>query len=156
MGKKDAKRKTIFDKYAANLSLYLKYIDRELILIKDGKLYKNTGKAYLCPLCYNVFFDTKINDSTNYLTLEHTVPKTVGGKAANVFTCKQCNNSFGGKSDNVIRKLLVTESFLLNTTCLKPDHGVMFTGHDTAQRDFLTAILNPNMAPETGHLSFNC
>ena len=115
MNKEAYKRKMIFNAYADNLSNYLDHVNQKVIKLQPGMPPTFSDRTYFCPLCYTGFFDTEIPpNAENYLTLEHNPPKTLGGKKAEILTCKKCNNNFGKDYDNLVRRLLVTESFLLN------------------------------------------
>ena len=116
MNKNALKRKKLFEVYSANLENYLDHFDKKLLKYENGILTELKESSYLCPLCYQPFSIHQIfeHPSANYLTLEHNPPKTLGTQKAEILTCKKCNNNFGKDYDNVVRNLLVAESFLLN------------------------------------------
>lgn len=87
----DKRRRTIFDKYSANLSFLIEYGLLNIELKYD--------RVYICPLCKEQFPIDALNQSLkNPLTLEDAPPKSLGGKA-NILTCKRCNNYCGQKID---------------------------------------------------------
>ena len=74
--------------------------------------------GYICPLCFEVFFEKDLIDSgQNFLTLEDIPPKSLGGKVR-ALTCKECNSVSGHKLDNNLLKRLTEidfHSFLPNS-----------------------------------------
>jgi hypothetical protein len=75
-----------------------------------------TGKAYYCPLCYELFSLEHLVEikGKNYLTIEHNPPESMGGKGT-ILTCKNCNNTYGKELDVLVRELLTKESFLYSS-----------------------------------------
>lgn len=133
MNKTAYKRKMIFNTYADNLSNYMHCMDHQVIKVVPGLPPTVADRAYFCPLCYTGFFDSDINtEADNYLTLEHNPPKTLGGKKTQILTCKKCNNSFGTDYDNLVRRLLVTESFLMNDTQMPIETNVKIDDHQVS------------------------
>lgn len=87
----DKKRRSIFDKYSANLNLLIKHGLVNITLQYD--------RVYICPLCKEQFpIEALDQKGRNPLTLEDAPPKSLGGKA-NILTCKACNNFCGQKID---------------------------------------------------------
>lgn len=84
MNKAEIKRKSIFDRYVANLNVLVEY---ELIDAQKD--------IYICPICLEKH--DKL-DLPNPLTLEDAPPKSLGGNA-NILTCKRCNNTCGHEID---------------------------------------------------------
>lgn len=76
------------------------------------------NNGYICPLCFEVFFEKDLlNSSVNYLTLEDIPPKSLGGKVR-ALSCKNCNSKSGHKLDNHLLKRLTEldfQSFLPNS-----------------------------------------
>ena len=59
-------------------------------------------EVYACPLCGSVFDISALTSdltASQFLTLEHAPPKSMGGKAI-ALTCNRCNNSAGSKTDH--------------------------------------------------------
>lgn len=114
-------RRKIFAAYTDNFRNYIDAIGQKILVYnKEGVFADYEGKAYACPLCWQIFTEHQIEenaDTENFLTLEHNPPRVVGGKPT-ILTCKKCNSQNGIKLDDLVRKLLVAESFLLN------DHDV--------------------------------
>ena len=121
MDKYKKARRKIFAAYTDNFRNYIDAIGQKILgYNKEGVFADYEGKAYACPLCWQIFTEHQIEenaDTENFLTLEHNPPKVVGGKAT-ILTCKKCNSQNGAKLDDLVGKLLVAESFLLN------DHDV--------------------------------
>jgi hypothetical protein len=78
----------------------------------------NFTKGYLCPLCFNVFFEEDLQSNLeNFLTLEDIPPKSLGGKPR-ALTCKKCNSKSGHDLDvHLLNNLLDIDvnSFLPNS-----------------------------------------
>ena len=117
MDKYKKARRKIFAAYTDNFRNYIDAIGQKILgYNKEGVFADYEGKAYACPLCWQIFTEHQIEenaDTENFLTLEHNPPKVVGGKAT-ILTCKKCNSQNGAKLDDLVGKLLVAESFLLN------------------------------------------
>jgi hypothetical protein len=69
------------------------------------------SNGYICPLCFDVFFEKDIETSNeNYLTLEDIPPKSLGGKPL-ALTCKSCNSKSGHELDShLLNRLLEIDS----------------------------------------------
>lgn len=100
--------------------LFVKY-SNQLHRLVELKLYDidlKFEKTFICPICLKQFSENDLDTTLeNYLTLEDSPPKSLGGKA-NTLTCKKCNNEFGHKIDfHLVEKLneLGVKSFLPNT-----------------------------------------
>ena len=98
MGKYDAKRKLLFDKYAKQLSD-----------ISQAGLYNielSFEQTFICPICLRQFSVDDLDiTKENHLTLEDAPPYSLGG-TANTLTCKKCNNESGHKIDFHLVELL--------------------------------------------------
>jgi hypothetical protein len=112
MSKKLEKKKRIFNLYSSNLNNHLQGIGQGVAIVENRKLSIRKD-AYICPLCYQIFFPSHLieNQKENFLTLEHNPPRCMGGPEK-ILTCKTCNSNNGAEYDKLIRDLLVTESFL--------------------------------------------
>ncbi len=127
MNKTTIKRQKIFDQYAKNLKSYLDYFSYYIKgFDANGNTLNLTGATYICPLCYNLFFDYKYYADRNCLTLEHNPPQILGIKKASILTCKKCNNTFGKDYDKIVNRLLITESFLSSENQLPIDAKINF------------------------------
>jgi hypothetical protein len=84
----EQKRQTIFDAYASHLQLLAKEKLAPEKYIEGG--------VYICPICLREF--TSVVGGEDVLTLEDAPPKSLGG-AANILTCKSCNNKAGHTID---------------------------------------------------------
>ncbi len=67
--------------------------------------------GYICPLCFDVFFEKDIETTeNNFLTLEDIPPKSLGGKPL-ALTCKFCNSKSGHELDaHLLNRLLELDS----------------------------------------------
>src|SRR5690348_10203246 len=76
------------------------------------------SKGYICPLCFDVFYEKDLDDSlTNHLTLEDIPPDALGGKPL-ALTCKKCNSRSGHELDaHLLKNLLIADAkmFLPNS-----------------------------------------
>ncbi len=113
------KRQSIFKIYSENLKLYAASRNFQLAAQSDDEKYHFVDyDIYLCPLCLCAFNINAIKGNNPILTIEHCPPKSMGGKPL-VLTCKECNNSFGTKSDIHLLNTINKEPFLnmeLNST----------------------------------------
>jgi hypothetical protein len=108
MSKSEATRQRIFDIYSNNLADYLS----EINYLPPEKIALVRGNIYFCPLCYMPFRKDQIAvTDSNFLTLEHNPPASVGGNSK-ILTCRDCNNANGAKLDHLVKELLESESFL--------------------------------------------
>jgi len=73
----------------------------------------NFSNGYICPLCFDVFFEKDIDTTLeNHLTLEDIPPKALGGKPR-LLTCKKCNSRSGHELDaHLLNNLLEMDSRL--------------------------------------------
>jgi len=95
-------KEELFNKYSNNLKDILSFFPN----IKFKK-----ADIYVCPLCKRSFERSSLkHNSKTPLTLEHILPRSVGGKET-VLTCKQCNNSHGSIFDSQLKKMLETKKF---------------------------------------------
>lgn len=103
-------RKKIFDIFSKNMSLIKSHPD---ITFKPD--FEN---GYVCPLCFDPFFENDLNlTSKNPLTLEDVPPKSLGGNPK-ILTCKDCNSKSGHILDNHLLqslKELDAKEFLPNS-----------------------------------------
>jgi len=82
-------RRKIFDAYSKNLEL----------LKSNITFSSDFTNGYLCPLCFKLFYEEDLLESSeNRLTLEDVPPKSLGGNPK-ILTCKICNSSSGYKID---------------------------------------------------------
>ncbi len=94
------KKIAIFTRYSKNLS---NVVRRYELRIPD--------ETYLCPICLAPFTIKDLAPNPdNFLTLEHTPPKRLGG-TADIFTCFHCNHSHG-RVDKRFGQHLKVRSFL--------------------------------------------
>ncbi|HMG14037.1 MAG TPA: hypothetical protein VK590_01250 [Saprospiraceae bacterium] len=91
------KRSEIFKRYSHQWEL----LKQNNLLI--GIPQKYVGN-YICPICLGHFSpgDLDQKNRSNPLTLEHTPPENVGGKA-NILTCRSCNNAAGTQLENHLK-----------------------------------------------------
>lgn len=84
-------KEKIFDEFSNNFKEVKQELKDRNIFIKNG----NNDDIYICPLCLKFFDKESLNkDSSSLLTIEHSPPKSIGGKPV-CLTCKECN-SIGG------------------------------------------------------------
>lgn len=104
------KRKKIFDIFSKNMSIIKSHPD-----IRFSPDFEN---GYVCPLCFDPFFENDLNlKSKNPLTLEDVPPKSLGGNPK-ILTCKDCNSKSGHLLDNHLLQRLKEQDakeFLPNT-----------------------------------------
>ena len=70
------------------------------------KVLPNFERGFVCPICLR-FFDRKANLSSE-LTIEHIVPKKLGGRLTTL-TCRRCNNTAGTKLESHLVKRVQIE-----------------------------------------------
>jgi HNH endonuclease len=71
-------------------------------------LFPGEKDTVVCPLCrYQYSRDSLFGDGPG-LTLEHCVPRSLGGKILTL-TCKACNNSHGYSNDSHLKNMLLAE-----------------------------------------------
>lgn len=84
-------RKILFDKFVKHLDILRAHS------VSRGEYIKSSH--YICPICLRQFSETSLDVCTpNMLTIEHSPPKEVGGKAV-ALTCKDCNSKAGSELD---------------------------------------------------------
>ncbi len=86
------KRERLFKVFAANLTSH----DPS---VKD---------VFVCPLCLDVHSPMSLLGKDPKLSLEHCVPKSLGGTSLTL-TCKNCNNSFGKAIDSHLKNKIAAE-----------------------------------------------
>lgn len=110
MNANQKKKHTLFKLFSRNLEYVKSHPE-----IKFKPDFEN---GYICPLCFEVFFEKDlINSKQNFLTLEDIPPKSLGGKVR-ALTCKKCNSIGGHTLDNNLLKRLTEidfQSFLPNS-----------------------------------------
>jgi hypothetical protein len=91
-------RRKIFNAFSKNLETIKSHPD--IGFIPD---FKN---GYICPLCFDPFFISDLdNNSPNPLTIEHVPPESLGGKPI-LLTCKKCNSISGHSLDvHLLKKI---------------------------------------------------
>lgn len=126
----------IFDCFSKNLA----YIDSAY------------NGLYACPICLHLF--NKSHLGNEFLTLEHIIPKQLGGKIVTL-TCKSCNNESGTKiDDHLIKKIRSDE--VMSGKSLRPLKSEIKIGDGQARGDLyiqviegkaqLDFIVKPNLA----------
>ena len=89
----DKQRVDLFDRYSSNLTGYL----------SDWK------DVFACPLCLQIFDRKSL--FTNSISLEHVIPKVLGGKLLTL-TCRECNNRDGSRLEaDLVRQINVESIF---------------------------------------------
>jgi hypothetical protein len=105
-----SRKKAIFNIFSQNLE----WIKEEPKI----EFRPDFSNGYLCPLCFNVFFEKDLQSNLeNFLTLEDIPPKSLGGKPR-ALTCKDCNSTSGHELDvHLLNNLLDIDvnSFLPNS-----------------------------------------
>lgn len=145
------KRETIFKIFSQNLEWV-----KENPAIRFEPDFKN---GYICPLCFNVFFEKDLDSKLeNFLTLEDVPPKSLGGKPQTL-TCKECNSKSGHELDaHLLNSLLEIDSKALlpnsKSKALFELSGNKVNGTVEMQNDgsmhinFLSQHSNPTQAKE--------
>lgn len=81
---------------------------------------------YACPLCGRLFDASALTNELNasqFLTLEHAPPKSMGGRSI-ALTCNQCNNSAGSMIDHHLPAMAAFENTVKSFLGKIPgDHG---------------------------------
>lgn len=110
MSKSRNKKIKIFNLFSQNLDWVKEY--------PSISFKPDFSNGYICPLCFNVFFEKDLDSSLpNYLTLEDIPPKSLGGKPI-ALTCKTCNSKCGHDLDaHLLKNLLLNDAkmFLPNS-----------------------------------------
>jgi HNH endonuclease len=101
-----------FDRYAANLSYYM----------------PEARDQFICPICRAAFGRASLDDEENGPTVEHCIPKAVGGRLYTL-TCKRCNNSLGAELDFHLANRLLADDFLAGISDRPMDGEVKIEGH---------------------------
>jgi hypothetical protein len=91
---KEKKRRTLFKKYAENLSLW-------------QPEFRN---QYACPLCLELFSEDDVASPAPKLTIEHAVLHGLG-RGGRCLTCKVCNSEAGHSIDHHVHRTLRIEEF---------------------------------------------
>lgn len=115
-------RKKLFDIFSKNLTVIKSH--------PDVKFKPDFRDGYICPLCFDPFFEEDLDKkSENPLTLEDVPPKSLGGNPK-ILTCKKCNSESGHILDNNLLnrlKEIDAREFLPNseyrTTLLRNGHS---------------------------------
>ena len=116
MNKQEKKRLNFFKKYSKNFKLIRDKLGSKMIVELDGKEVEFPDEVYLCPICFEPFFEKDIYESkSNFLTLEDVPPQSLGGKQI-LLTCKNCNNESGRVLDNLLKMSMETEQVFKRKT----------------------------------------
>ena len=92
MNKNKKRKEKLYEIYSQNLSWVKKH--------PKVSFEPNFEKGYICPLCFNLFDESSLNElCLNPLTFDQNPPTALGGKQG-VLTCKECNSKAGHKLDN--------------------------------------------------------
>lgn len=80
---------------------------------KEINFIPDFTNGYICPICFNVFFEQDLESSVpNPLTLEDVPPASLGGKPLTL-TCRSCNSKNGHELDvHLLNILLENDSKL--------------------------------------------
>ena len=104
------RRAKIFEVFVRNLDWVAEH--------KDVNFEPPFTNGYICPICFDPFFEKDLDISIpNYLTLEDVPPASLGGRPI-VLTCKSCNSKTGHDLDaHLLNALLEVDSktFLPNS-----------------------------------------
>ena len=102
--KGEKKREILFDFYSNNFKSVCDSQGWKIGCKNDGVIQDFEKPIYICPICFNFFQKSDLNQEvTNPLTLEDVPPKALGGKPL-MLTCKQCNNHSGTTLDSQLKK----------------------------------------------------
>jgi HNH endonuclease len=71
-------------------------------------LFPGEKDTVVCPLCRCRYGPDSLLGDDPLLTLEHCVPRSLGGKFLTL-TCKACNNAHGSSHDSHLKKMLMAE-----------------------------------------------
>lgn len=103
MSRNQKAKRRIFDLYSCNLDWV-----KENPSIEFRPDFSN---GYLCPLCFDVFFEEDLDSKeSNCLTLEHVPPASLGGQPI-ILTCKKCNSQSGIDLDVHLMNILLENDF---------------------------------------------
>lgn len=92
-------KKSLFDQYRENLTIFAEHANEQEV----KKLFVE-NEIVLCPICLNGFHKSHLKepkDRSNYLTLEHVPPQSVG-YTVEALTCFECNNG-SSKQDEALK-----------------------------------------------------
>jgi hypothetical protein len=120
-----------------------KVLSANLEIISDGKY-----KGFACPLCRKLFCINQMDK----LTIEHSIPKAVGGKPGTL-TCKECNNKLGSEIDASLATSLKMEQFFDGSLGSDVRHQLHTpTGKATVNislsRDGIELVMDVEMLPK--------
>ncbi|MGC3948004.1 MAG: hypothetical protein QM762_26430 [Chryseolinea sp.] len=111
-------KKSLFDQYRENLTIFAEHCNEH-----DVKKLFIENEVVVCPLCMNVFYKSQLRnagDHSNYLTLEHVPPQSLG-YTVEALTCFRCNN--GSSKQDAALKFLST-----NTSKIKYEVSIGING----------------------------
>jgi HNH endonuclease len=95
-------KEQLFDLFTANLAALGQHIDG----------FPVPPDTYLCPCCHRRFGRETLSDP-DALTIEHSIPESLGGtRETATLTCKRCNNEAGRLFDAHLGKKLNADDFL--------------------------------------------
>lgn len=87
------------------------------ILAHDFALFDPAQRGLIqCPLCLVEMNrdDLKVSGETRVITVEHIVPRSLGGKITTL-TCKKCNNGLGSSLDAHLERMVRNSEALAGT-----------------------------------------
>lgn len=121
-----SKKEALFNLYSNNLAIN-----------------SNLNGWFICPLCLKGFSIEHLDS----LTLEHIVPKSLGGKLITL-TCWKCNNDFGSKLISKLYKNIQIKEILSGTKNGFLDSKFSIDGHSVSAlfepgKDSHNLIFNP-------------
>jgi hypothetical protein len=105
------KRERLFDRFSADL----------------GEYHAPYGTYCVCPLC-KLAYDRSAVAESGPLSLEHCIPRSLGGSAC-VLSCKKCNNQAGGKVDAHLQKKFRHDDFFQGVGLVPVDGFLTLEGH---------------------------
>lgn len=118
----DARRRALYDQYAANLKLV------KANTIFNVGIEPDIPDTILCPMCLTLFARKHL-DEDQYITFDHNPPTAMGGKAeSGVLLCGPCNHRLGSELDAHLIRTLELGAFAQGVTGAEVRGKLTFTG----------------------------
>ena len=122
----DELRRLVFEEFSGNLSKIINHEGLVVVSDQQDNVKRLIDQAYACPICYELFDDTSLDQSrSNPLTIEHVPPKSSKGRPA-ILTCKSCNNRGGHELDHLLKSSLDVLTFTEGNPLAHIDTKVAF------------------------------
>ena len=118
----DARRRILYDQYAANLNLV------KANTIFSVQIEPDIPDSFLCPMCLTLFAREHLDEDQN-ITFDHNPPAAMGGKAGSgVLLCGPCNHRLGSELDAHLMRTLELGAFAQGVTGAEVRGKLTLTG----------------------------